>query len=234
MIYNGYDLSDLLIVGEGLQRSIAPTNEIFSTGRGGHGERYAGARMGSGIITVPIILIPDDKDVMTVEEMRRKVAGVLRAGLKKPCKLILPDAPDVYHMAMLSGDTNLERLSYTASTTLTFKCLDPFGYGAENAVSSTGGTVYCTVGGNVETAPVITVETQSSDAVVTVDGKTMTALGTLTGNEPLVFDCANRKVTKGGNVVKLSIYDDYAEWEPGMHEISCDLPFEARWHERWL
>lgn len=237
MIYDGYDFDHLLTV-DNVERPILPTVDVQATDLdGADGSIVRNVRLQSIQIDVDIRLNRpcDENPEMDVEfeKIRRLLAEKLIR--RHPCKLVLDDAPDLYHMAVLSDSTEIDKLVYSREATLGWYCADPVGYGREHAKQSDDGSaIKCSVHGTYPTRPLITVETTDSNAVVTVDGETMTALGNISSSQPLVFDCSNRRITKGESIVKMSIYDDYAEWEPGIHTISCDFPFAVRWVERWL
>lgn len=229
MIFGGYDFSHLLVV-EKIDRPLMPRISNDTVSVNGDGCRTASITLQPMEIEVGVRII--EKDRAGYEKARREIAGRLFG--REPRKLVLHDAPDLYCMAYLTDDTSVEKLLNTGGVTLRFHCDDPVSYGMEQVRYSEGGTVWCNVGGNFATAPVIEVTTEASDAVVYCDGEPMTALGTLTGEQPLTFDCVAHEVTKGDAAVKLSVYDDFAKWEPGTHAVECELPFSVRWVERWL
>lgn len=229
MIFDGYDFSHLLKVEE-IRRPLMPPVSNDTVSVNGDGVRTASVKLEAGEIEVEVRIIERSK--ADYEKARREIGGRLFG--RTPRKLVLHDAPDIYNMAYVKDSTDVDKLLNTGGVTLRFHCDDPVSYGMEQSRVCEGGTVWCNVGGNYKTAPVIVVTTDKSDAVVYSDGVPMAALGTLTGEQPLTFDCVTHEVTKGDAVVKMSILDDYAEWEPGTHAVACDLPFEVRWVERWL
>ena len=231
MIFDGYDFRPLVAV-EQVRRPLLPPVSVSSSGGSGRdGAEFKQATLDPMDIEVDIRLIAPGKG--RFERLRRALAPLLLK--REPSKLVLPDAPDVYHMAVLSGDTDIDRFVHTGGVTLTFRCDDPVAYGAEKSrTAEGGGEAVLVVGGTYRTAPVIEVDTTGSAATVTVDGKPMRALGNVSSAHPLVFDCEKHSTTKGGAAVKLDVMDDYAAWEPGAHTVSCESPYSVRWRERWL
>ena len=229
MIFGGYDFSHLLVVEE-IDRPLMPRIKNDTADVNGDGERTTSVKLEAGEIRVKVRIIESSK--RGYEEARREIGGRLFGRTAR--KLVLHDAPDLYNMAYVVDDTDVDKLLNTGGVTLRFHCDDPVSFGTEQHRVCDGGTVWCNVGGNHVTAPIVEVTTDGSEAVVYCDGAPMTAIGSVSGDYPLTFDCAARKVTKGDAAVKMSIFDDYAEWEPGTHSVECELPFTVRWVERWL
>lgn len=60
-------------------------------------------------------------------ETRRRIAQWLFTGEEKP--LVFDDEPDKTYLAMLSGDTNIDRVGSSGTATITFVCSDPYARG---------------------------------------------------------------------------------------------------------
>lgn len=60
-------------------------------------------------------------------ETRREIAQWLFTSEEKP--LVFDDEPDKTYLAMLSGETNIDRIGSSGTATLTFICSDPFARG---------------------------------------------------------------------------------------------------------
>lgn len=235
MIYDGYDFRPILRV-EKIDRPImASVDADYDRYSGMDGGVLGSVRLEPLKIKVTVCAIrpPGGRGTEWFEGVRRELSR--RLFRREPRKLVLHDAPDLYNMAVLSDDTDVDDLVTAGRCELTFLCPDPVAYGKEERREAPAGAeLTVEVGGTYRTAPVIEVQTDGSAETVTVDGEGMSALGTLAGDQPLVFDCGSREVRKGAAAVKMDIMDDFAEWEPGRHTVSCDKPFSVSWRERWL
>lgn len=234
MKFDGYDFSGLLTV-EAIRRPfIPPLSANVEDVSGRDGGVLRSLVLGPLPIEVDVRLFaarPGAKEQMVkIEDLRRKATSRLLR--REPCKLILHDAPDVYHMAILSDVTDLERFAYTGATTLYFTCPDPVGFGRTHTKKSSGGTIKCNVGGTYPTAPIVEVENADASTTVQFDGVDFVVDGYTPG--PLVIDAEVHEARQGGTLAKVRITDDYPLWHPGVHTVTCSLPFQVRWCTRWL
>lgn len=235
MIYDGYDLSKLLSV-ENIDRPILPEISVEADDKAGDGSRVRRVRLASMEIGVDVRL-SCPKYAMSLrkgfDDLKRELGKRLLR--RKPCKLILDDRPDVYGLAVLSGTTDLTKLVHTQTARLQWYFEDPVGHSVRGGdVSSDGGTIECYIDGNYPTAPVIEFQSEHSNDAILIDGYPMRSEKAPAESGLLVFDCANRKTTKDGVTVQLNLEDDYAQWEPGSHYVSCDRPFRVRWENLWV
>ncbi|NGM16950.1 hypothetical protein GMI70_02825 [Eggerthellaceae bacterium zg-893] len=220
VIYDGNDLSAVLTV-EDVSRPVMPP--------------VSGGALEPLEIKVIVRLsapaVGHREQKAALEAKRRMAATALYRDGPRP--LVLPDAPDVRLMAELSGATDLERVGYTASAELTFRCEDPVAYGATRKKAVDGsGTL--NVGGNWPTRPRVSVYAGSPSATVAVDGKALRLTGIPDGEGPVLVDCGAETATKGGEDVAVSILSDFFELSPGRHAATCTAPAEFEWEERWL
>lgn len=231
MVFDGQDFDGILKV-ESISRSILPTVTVDAPSWGGEAsvtleplEIEVGVRAFSPVSGTRARRF-------ALEEARRRVAGMLgRDGLRK---LVLDDAPDAWYMAAVSGRTDLERIAHTQGATITFLCPDPRAHGMRRTVDRPdGGDSTVSVGGNASTAPVVTVSCGGSALAMAFDGAQLRTTVAVEG-EVIVDAVSHTCLTPGGVAVPVHIEDDYPEWEPGTHVISCDLPYSAWWEERWL
>lgn len=237
MIFDGFDFSHLMKV-EGVERSLVPDMSVSSEAVGAPGEVFKSTSMGARTIKVDVRIIAPAKDLdgqkMSFEMTRRVIAA--RLARTTLCDLVLDDAPDVRWRAVLNGSTDLDRFLWTGGATLEFYSPTPWAFGKARKKESPGGEVGCNVLGNVATAPVVTVDAESSDFEVCFDGVPFQLGGNVTSASPVVIDAANtpRTTTKGGATVKVGINSDYPEWATGLHTVSCQHPFTVEWEERWI
>lgn len=235
MIFDGNDLSSVLVI-ENIDRPVMPPVQVEADDRAGDGSVLRRIRLEPLSIGVDARLVrpyPELGPRRGFDRAKRELAGMLFR--RRPCELVLDDRPDVYNMAVLDDSTDLEKLGPTQALSMRFYCSDPVCYSRdETERRSEGGTVTCRVGGNFPTAPVIELQSSYDNDAVIVDGRPMRAVGAGTDAGTLVFDCSRRRVEKDGEPVTLYLGDDYAEWAPGLHAVTCDRPFTVRWRELWI
>lgn len=97
--FDGYELSDYLIVAPGFNRGIGSSRNLNMQKLGEtRGKEFLSTTNDEGSISMPFELIDD------VLEKRRTLAEIL--DVKEPKKLIFGDEPDKYYLAIPSGDVN--------------------------------------------------------------------------------------------------------------------------------
>lgn len=239
MIYDGFDLSSLLVVETPIERSILPPVDVGSETFGGRmGSVWRSSSLGALELGVRVRLIARPGNVrearLNFEDLRRRVA--YRLWKPTPRRLVVDDAPDVWYLASLTGDTDLERLAHTGGATLTFLCPDPRAHGRSWELSApSGGSLSARVGGNAQTAPVVTIDAEGSSVVVYFDGTPFRLNGTVPGAGAITIDAVSHAATKDGEPVGVNIEDDYPDWAPAtIHTVECEEPFTLTWEERWL
>jgi predicted phage tail component-like protein len=236
VIYDGFDLSGILHI-EAIRRSLLPPFENESTELSGRdGSVHLNTRLGTGTVEVDVRLIcpataRDEQQAQLVHTTRLLAEKLYKT---EPCSLVLPDMPDVYHMALLDGSTELERISYSQKTTLSFICFDPVGYGTTRELTCDGGELYLNVAGNYETAPIVEIESVSGPITVTFDDEDFTTLNAVNAGDLLVLDAESHTCMQGESGVYYNILSDFPVWMPGVHTISCEMPYTVRWTERWM
>ena len=235
MVYNGYDFGPYLRVNP--HRSIAPPVTVeCDEVPGGRGSRFRSARLGPLTITVDAELRVARGQ--TVEGLRHMLAP--RLCLAEPAPLALPDDPHRYHLAVLSGESELDTLWETGEAQLTFVAPDPASYGM-------GGS--CAIdreasvrpGGTVETAPTIRVVPRAGDGYRVShaqSGMHVEVLMPFDGATELLIDCAAAHCEVGGASADewVSLDSDYFALNAG---AANDLEATGgagtvSWVERWL
>lgn len=122
--FNGVNVHDYCSV-LGIKRELLPTrSNSFLEIPNMNGSYYTGYRYGERIIELEIAIVSTDKqDYM---QKVRKLAEIF--AVKKPCKLILGDEPNIYYYAVPNDSTTLEKSFRTAKTSIILFCNDPIGY----------------------------------------------------------------------------------------------------------
>lgn len=236
MIYDGYDFRGLLRI-DGIRRPVLPRIDVQSDDLTGDGARLSNVRLEAATIEVDVRLFKPFEEWGTRAGFERARRLLQRRLLRRSdCKLVLPDAPDIYNMAVLSDSTDLERIAWSATGTLEWFCANPVGYGAVRRRSHAGGSspLRVNVGGSYPTGAVIRVDADTANLTAIVDGETMRVLGPQSVDSETVIDCAKHECSVGGSPIMLDALDDYREWLPGVHTVQCDYPFTVEWREMWL
>ena len=155
MIFNNIDFDSFLKV-ENIRRSMMPPRDIKSKNRYNHiGGRFARVDMEATTIEVDIRIYTSS--ILETRERVRQVAALLHTD--EPKKLILRDQPTLYNWGIVQGDTAMERLLETESTTLIFHCDDPLSYPIMQQSVTVGETFSITNGGAYEIPGVFTLTT---------------------------------------------------------------------------
>lgn len=232
MIYDGFDFRSLLKVESVRRPLMAPVMLNTKDTPGRDGDVIQGMTFEPKTIEVDIRMIagvhglPNQK--FGIKDLRRKLSG--RLFKREPCKLVLPDEPDIYEMAILDGTTDLEAFCYSRFATLTWHC-EPASYGKTRTKSSNGGTVSTYVNGTYKTAPVVIVKAAGA-FTIDFDGHEFEVIENVNGN--VIINGEDHEITCDGNRVEISLFADFPTWEPGIHKVTCDRPYTVKFRERWL
>lgn len=149
-------------------------------------------------------------------------------------RLVMPDAPDVFYEAIVTGSTGLDRGYSHPHVTITFLVPDGCAYSEEK--TATLGTSF-TVGGDLPCWPVIRLSGMSDGSTATVSrtDATGTRSVTITGGSAasggVSVDMAAEKVNNGA----LSLTSDCFSLTPGSVSTSVSgASGTIRYKERWL
>jgi len=120
-IYDGEDLSRLLIINQGFSRGVIPDREITTfDNEDSIGSTFQSTRLKSRTIKMPFTIIDD------TTEKRHKLAEILN--VKEPKKLLFSDEPDRYFMAIPDQSVDYDDLMRYGKGTINWLCVDPFQY----------------------------------------------------------------------------------------------------------
>lgn len=235
MVYNGFDFGPYLRVNP--HRGILPPVSVTTDEVPGRaGARFRAARLGELTIEVDAELRAGRGD--DIAELRHIIAH--RLWSPEPAKLVLPDDPFRYHMAVLDGESELDRLWGTGQATLTFRCPDPIAYGSDRSAALDGESEVW-VGGSYPTPPTIEavpagknlrVESATASAVIEV-----AAEGAFDGTKTLTIDCGAGHCELAGLSAdsRVTLASDYFELSPGANLIRIEGGAGTiSWTERWL
>ena len=151
VIYAGKPLHDYMDI-LSIDRTILPSRENSSKSIAGtHGSYYMSYKYGEKHVKLSCAITAQSKEEYV--EKLRDLAFLL--DVKSPKQLILGDSPDTYLLAVLNGDTDIDKIRFNGQFELDFICHNPYEYSrklktteksalrlVENPTSSNGGEVW--------------------------------------------------------------------------------------------
>lgn len=239
VIFNGNDLSQYCMVRP--HRPVMPPVSVASQAVGGrHGEIFKRARIDSYEIPVELWLRSEDRE--KVADLRHALAALLWT--EEPAPLYLPDDPTRYHLAVVSGTTDLGAITdELPGCMVNFKVCDPIAYGAAHSVSLRNNyATEITVGGTWESRPVITttlsggtwrITNVTTAEYVEVNAESFGAA--LSAGGVLACDMEEERVTIGGNTAGVAASSDFFSISGSTKlRVTGSSATTVEWRERWL
>ena len=232
IIFNGVDLSKLVFCK--VQRPVLAPIEVTSEEiNGGNGAVYKGSRRASYDLPVDIWIRTEDR--RAVADLRHKLAAALWTDEPKP--LYLPDDPTRYLLAVVSGSTDIDKISDDCpSATITFKIVDPDYYGRKRRVEFTGETALSS-GGNIDAHFKATVKGASGDRFRLTNLDTaefVEVVGKLTGDSVIRIDTGLERATVNNRTAQVSIDSDFFKLGQRSRIRASSGSVLIEWSERWL
>lgn len=236
VIFDGHDLSELFDIGNP-EITIANAMPDMRETSGRNGSIFVGTKYGNSTVKFAFAVngSPDE---------RRDALSILGMWLNvdEPKKLVLPDTPDRFYMAVPKGAITLNRAIGAEHASLTFELVDPVAYGREVEFTvPSGGSVTFHVGGTAATKP--TIEANAiRDASSLVwglrldDGDFVHVATGSSSAKPVSIDCDERTSTVDGSVALPTLDSDWLVLTPGEHTLRMDNGAGAAtvtWRERW-
>lgn len=190
-------------------------------------------------ITVSARLATSSIDPRDIQREWAKVAALLRREGLQPLSL----SRGLYRMAALTGATDLEFATYSATADLKFTCPDPVAYGEERRLTvPSGGSVSFHVNGTYPAKPSIEAAgavRDSSSGVwgLRLDDGDVLRIATGSAQPRLVeANCQARTCRVAGAVALPTPESDWLTLEPGEHVLnndqgrgSCTVTYSERW-----
>ena len=244
--YDGHDLESLFTCGDPKLSILNSQPELMDVSAR-NGAAFIGSRYGTSTVTFTIAATG------TAAE-RRNAFSTLGAWLAvdSPKRLILPDTPDRYYLAVPQGALELQRGIDGEYAPITFTLTDPVAYSVEeHEAFSAANLTYTqfTVGGTAPTGVVVECgdaytsshwwEVRAESSVASADkmsayiGETATSSSSTTR---VVIDSVNHTATYGGTQSMLSLNSTWFTFEPGTHKIyriGGGNSFTVKWRDRW-
>ena len=204
-IFNGVDLSNVVVI-ENIKRSLFPLKSVRSISMpGADGEYVFGSSYGIRKISVDFRIVEDTYE--EVLETKLYLASVL--GERLPKKLELKDFHhlNIYNLAILSSEIELDKNLDTLSGTLDFICHNPFNFSDNEISHNINSTPKTVVNNGVTISPKITINvvTEINDFVniVTNDGQNLKLMGPFLAGSNFVFEDYTLRIN--GNLSNLRI-----------------------------
>lgn len=237
LMFDGHELGELLAHGE---PSISILNSVpsYASAQPVDGRAVKGVKKDAGTVSFTVVVEG------TAHERRDKLSTLgMWLDVDGPRRLVLPDTPDRYYMAVPEGRIDLKRFYAAESGMLSFTVVEPAAYGDEHSVTvPSGGSVIFNVDGTYRAAPVITANAvRSSSSLVwglRLDEGDYLHIATGSASaRAIVADCGERTMSVNGSVAIPTLDSDWLELEPGVHTLRMDNGTGAAtvtWRDRWL
>ncbi len=237
VIFDGHDLSELFDIGNP-EITIANAMPDMRETSGRNGSIFVGTKYGNSTVKFAFAIngSPDE---------RRDALSILGMWLNvdEPKKLVLPDTPDRFYMAVPKGAITLNRAIGAEHASLTFELVDPVAYGREVEFTvPSGGSVTFNVAGTFNAKPRITASAvRNSSALVwglllDDDGFIQVDTGSDSART-LSIDCDRRTCIVNDEASLITLDSDWLEFAPGTHTLEMEYGTGAatvRYYERWL
>ena len=206
MLFNDVDFTSLFKVEE-IRRTLMPTRDIQAIKKpNALGSIFGKVDMGASNIEVDIRAYANTK-ILTRAKIR-EIAEKLNTS--EPQRLILRDEPQIFNLAILSGDTELERLLTSEATTLTFYCADPLGYSLDTKTVPVGETVIVRNLGSYSIPGIfnLTVDAPTSSVQVrqVATGDKIHIQHAFVAGDIVVIDLEEESVRKNGSLIMEDVH----------------------------
>ena len=237
LIFDGHSFDELFYYGNP-ELTILSSNAKYAQSENRNGSLFIGKTWANSQVSVAIAAIG------TADERRNAFSTLgMWLDVDEPKKLVLPDTPDRYYMAVPNGSLDITRYCDSETASVTFDIVDPIAYGREVTVTvPSGGSVTFNVGGTYKTRPKITAgafRNQTSGLYgLTLGSDGFVHVATGSDSERSVFiDCENRICIVNSATGMITLDSDWLELTPGSHTLTMDNGTGAAtvtFHERWL
>lgn len=197
LYYDGVDLTQTFQLVD-IDISVLPTITAKTLDLAQRAGSYFVAReVGERLITVTLRLDANTRDPMAIYKEWRSVSSKLSK--TEPKQLRFNETSYCY--ALLVGDTFIEDEAYYGDVELTFKCFDPYIYGAEHTENLSNNTAKSiTVAGTEPAFPVLTLTASATSVTITnVTTGDYISIPDTSNGASIVVDM-EKQLTKVGNV----------------------------------
>lgn len=218
-----------------VSRTVAPERRIERTSVPGRDGDYAYLG-GFEAVEITVTAYLTARTVDGVSDQRRAMAEALCRGPEQ--RLVLPDEPTRYYMAIYEGGAELSRNAGRPMVELKFLCADPIAYGAHRS-AKVSGTRTVKPGGTYRTHPIISVTPPAGSSWQITDvgsGRFVRVVAQFTGKQSLVIDTCMSRCTVNGSDYPMDAASDpelfYLDGTTQLKVSGGEALIE--WEERWL
>lgn len=159
--FNGIDLSKYIRVTSDFERGIGVgrTNQTLQVGKSDF-EKYQGYTLKKDVIPMPF------KTKYNLISKRRELAQILN--VSEPTKLIFPDEPDIYYLAVPEGNTGLTEQNFLGSGTINWLVPDGVAHAIQEKeyFADDSGIIKIDNKGTYKTYPILETTMQSDNGLV--------------------------------------------------------------------
>lgn len=233
VVFNGCDLSTLVCCK--VNRPVmAPVNAVFESVPGRDGELFKSARLEGYDLPVDVWLRSEDR--RDVAGVRHRLARALLTDA--PAPLFLPDDPNRYLLAIVSGPTELGEITNKCPyTTVTFHVGDPLYYGNARRVEASAGTFSVNAGGDRPAHLSVTAQPASSAAwyIRNLDtGEQVKLASSVTSASVVRIDMALERATVNAHDAPVTLDSDFFTIDGRTTLQLSSGSAVLEWRERWV
>lgn len=237
LIFDGHSFDELFYYGNP-ELTILSSNAKYAQSENRNGSLFIGKTWANSQVSVAIAAIG------TADERRNAFSTLgMWLDVDEPKKLVLPDTPDRYYMAVPNGSLDLTRYIEAETASVTFDIVDPIAYGREVTITvPSGSSVTFNVGGTYKTRPRISATaTRNSSSLVyglKLDDANYVHVATGSASARTVsIDCEKRTCIVNSSVSMITLDSNWLEFAPGGHTLAMDNgtgDATVTYFERWL
>lgn len=220
MIFDDINLKDYMHA-ECARPLMASPTVSTTTVAGRDGFEVASVKLESFDVGVECYVLPDfpiplREGIRRTDAIKRIIASKLYRTEK--CKLIFDDDPTRYNLAIMSGISDVERIGYVDSFTVTFTC-DPISYAFEETTRElSSGLNTLIVGGTYKTWPSFEI-TATGSSVTLIDGTGQSVTAECSSGSIVRFDMERKRATVNSSDTRVAISSRFFQLEPGENTI---------------
>lgn len=230
--FDGHDLTKYMIVTD-VTRHILAKRRIAQTQVPGRDGVFVSS-VGLEPLEVTVKGCITRRLMEEVTEARRELSTALKS--KEPARLVLPDDPETFLMAIYEGGAVPSRLSHTPDVELTFLCPDPIAHG-QRRVAVVSGEAKINAGGNHPSRPNVTVRPPEGSewSITNVDtGEFVRVRAAFDGSQTLVVDMDDERCTINGTDSAVDVSSDFFSIDGAATLRVSGGEAAVEWDERWM